>query len=228
MNCNFLAKNRTNKTLKCIFSFTLAEVLITLVIIGIIAAITVPTIMANATKRETIAKLKKNYSILQQATHLSQIDYGPSRYWYNDVERNSTKFFNTYYKQHLQIGQKCSDYTSCGYNERYPWKKGDGSTYMNAMIEEDDTRYYTFLNDGTFLYIATLASVVPNFIIDINGTKKPNVLGRDVFVMKIDNTPKGIEAHCQSVSYEEIYGNGANCGTCCLRRIINDNWEIKY
>ena len=38
--------------------FTLSEVLITLVIIGIIAAVTVPVIMANYKKAETAAKLK--------------------------------------------------------------------------------------------------------------------------------------------------------------------------
>ena len=49
--------------------FTLAEVLITLVIIGVIAAMTIPTLMNNTNKQEYVSKLKKAYSTLSQATN---------------------------------------------------------------------------------------------------------------------------------------------------------------
>ena len=49
MKCKHLKNNK---------SFTLSEVLITLVVIGIIAAITVPVIMANHKKTEASSKLK--------------------------------------------------------------------------------------------------------------------------------------------------------------------------
>ena len=49
-------------------AFTLAEVLITLVIIGVIAALTVPTLIQNTQKQEYVTALKKAYSTLSQAT----------------------------------------------------------------------------------------------------------------------------------------------------------------
>ncbi len=47
--------------------FTLAEVLITLGIIGVVAALTMPSVINNYKEKETIAKLKKTYSVLSQA-----------------------------------------------------------------------------------------------------------------------------------------------------------------
>ena len=52
-------------------SFTLAEVLITLVIIGVIAAITVPTLMAQYRKKEYVTQLKKAYSTLSNGFKLA-------------------------------------------------------------------------------------------------------------------------------------------------------------
>lgn len=49
------------------FAFTLSEVLITLVIIGVVAAITVPVLFANYQEKAIKSSLKKNYSALTQA-----------------------------------------------------------------------------------------------------------------------------------------------------------------
>ena len=49
--------------------FTLAEVLITLVIVGVIAAMTIPTLMNNTNKQEYVSRLKKTYSTMAQATN---------------------------------------------------------------------------------------------------------------------------------------------------------------
>ena len=61
---------------KCYYAFTLAEVLITLVIIGVIAAITVPTIVANSQEQSIKAALKKNTSVLQQVLYKYQMEHG--------------------------------------------------------------------------------------------------------------------------------------------------------
>lgn len=56
--------------------FTLAEVLITLGIIGVVAAMTLPVLVANYKEKEIIAKAKKNYSLIMQAFKLAQADAG--------------------------------------------------------------------------------------------------------------------------------------------------------
>lgn len=54
--------------------FTLAEVLITLAIIGVVAALTIPTLMANYQKTQYVAQLKQVYSQLSQNIKLLMVD----------------------------------------------------------------------------------------------------------------------------------------------------------
>src|SRR5574344_1664148 len=62
-------------------AFTLAEVLITLGIIGVVAALTIPTLMQKTEERETVSKLKKEYTILTNAYNLSKNDNGDASNW---------------------------------------------------------------------------------------------------------------------------------------------------
>ena len=57
-------------------AFTLAEVLITLGIIGVVAALTIPTLIANYKEKEIITKAKKDYSLVMQAFKLAQAEAG--------------------------------------------------------------------------------------------------------------------------------------------------------
>ncbi len=56
--------------------FTLAEVLITLTIIGVVAAITLPNLLANKAKQETAEGAKKTFSTLEQAVARAEVDNG--------------------------------------------------------------------------------------------------------------------------------------------------------
>ena len=62
-------------------AFTLAEVLITLAIIGVVAAMTIPTLISNYKKQATETKIKRFYSIMTQAISLSEIDNGSALNW---------------------------------------------------------------------------------------------------------------------------------------------------
>ncbi len=61
--------------------FTLAEVLITLGIIGVVAALTIPTLVQNYQEKVTVNKVKKMYSTLSNAYELIKIDNGDYSQW---------------------------------------------------------------------------------------------------------------------------------------------------
>ena len=61
--------------------FTLAEVLITLGIIGIVAAMTMPTLIGNYQKNVTVNRLKKNYATISQMFTKAINDYGDPSGW---------------------------------------------------------------------------------------------------------------------------------------------------
>ncbi len=71
-------------SLKKQVAFTLAEVLITLGIIGVVAALTMPSLIANHTKSVVEARLEKFYSSMNQAIRMAELDYGPRETWFED------------------------------------------------------------------------------------------------------------------------------------------------
>ena len=97
-------------------AFTLAEVLITLGIIGVVAAMTLPALIQKQHRKETSVKLKKFYSQMYQAILLAQNQYGEIEYWSRsgnlkdeDAENQGLKNFNetkkyweTYYAPYIK------------------------------------------------------------------------------------------------------------------------------
>ena len=65
----------------CGNAFTLAEVLITLGIIGVVAAVTIPTMIKNYQKKETVTKLKRAYAEVQQVIKMSEVEHGEMSSW---------------------------------------------------------------------------------------------------------------------------------------------------
>lgn len=65
--------------------FTLAEVLITLGIIGVVAAMTLPALIQKNNNKVVETRLKKFYSAINQAIMLAENDYGDKKIWYQDL-----------------------------------------------------------------------------------------------------------------------------------------------
>ena len=86
-------------------AFTLAEVLITLGIIGVVAAMTLPTLTAKYKKSVVETSLKKFYTTANQAVKLSIVKNGETEYWEFPAEYNSEEllnFYNKYFKDELK------------------------------------------------------------------------------------------------------------------------------
>ena len=98
-------------------AFTLAEVLITLGIIGVVAAMTLPTLIQKNNNRVVETRLKKFYSTMNQAIVRAEADYGDKKTWYenfgggggSDADKNAAvansveQWFNKYFKPYLKI-----------------------------------------------------------------------------------------------------------------------------
>ncbi len=108
------------KLYKFSFGFTLAEVLITLGIIGIVAALTIPNVTSHYRKKVVETRLAKFYSVMNQAIQMSEKDNGPKEYWEHiltediigddgnptgEVKSNSIEWFNEYLKPYIKILQ---------------------------------------------------------------------------------------------------------------------------
>ncbi|MBR6164008.1 type II secretion system protein [bacterium] len=183
---------------KC--AFTLAEVLITLVIIGVIAAITVPTLMNSTNNQETVSKLKKAYSTMAQATNLIIAEEGPPVNNGVGWVTNMDDVYNLYIK-HLHNAKECSNKSGC-LADKYLWMNGQYTDNYNAANAA--ARNFV-LADGTYVAIikaeptctggysgegTNTHRICAEFWIDINGAKKPNAIGRDLFAFILE--PNGL------------------------------------
>lgn len=164
-------------------AFTLAEVLITLGIIGVVSALVLNPLVVNYQKKSTVVSLKKVYTELAQAVQLAKLEYGDMEQW--DYSLTGSQFFNKYLFPFVTINSKIIS----TYNMIYRLSGELENNYvpLNYMaIYTLTTGAQVILGEGSSSDTSKREIVV----VDINGLKNPNKLGRDVFVFEIN--PKGL------------------------------------
>ena len=230
-------------------AFTLAEVLITLGIIGIVAATTIPTLVTNYQKKQTVAKLQKAYSILSNMTKLLYADNSYSALSGAVSAEKTEQFFNLYVLNYFRAPELFQD-NVCPYSDSAEWCYA--FKYLNGRVMDtsvftkyDAGRVYFTTNDGIAYYFSimywnrysdsegneykdALYTSSPHGVVDINGTEGPNILGKDVFVFQSDFANGVMQLECANSSNEEV---NADCsltgsGQCCAEKIRRDGWKI--
>ena len=96
------------------FGFTLAEVLITLGVIGVVAAMTMPTLIKHYQQHETVNRIKQTYSILSNAVRMSETENGlletweiPNTYFDTNTYTYGKRFFEQYLKPYIKVTKEC-------------------------------------------------------------------------------------------------------------------------
>ncbi len=131
-----------------LFGFILAEVLIILVVIGVIAALTVPNLITKYQEQERVAKIRKVYKTISNAMTYVKMDGGDISFSAVDANNQFMKqWFGTYLLKHLSTTKICySDSPGCW---AAPTKYLRGSTYLNSETCGGNT-VSVILNDGSF------------------------------------------------------------------------------
>ena len=208
-------------------AFTLAEVLITLGVIGVVAAITLPTVIAKYQKAQTVSKLKKVYSAILQAYENSKVENGEYKEWELSSSTNPKEYVMKYWAPYFKLLKICDTYQECGYEITRPWKQIDGITTAAEDVTGTKARHAIILTDGTVLSFRIPPSDINNgngtakVNIDINGAKKPNKHSRDYFIMEITSDGK-LRPFSSGENNCVANGNGNEC----LKKIVNDGWQI--
>ena len=182
------------------YGFTLAEVLITLVIVGIVAALTIPVVVQNSWDKATVTALKKNFNVFGNALKMAAAFNGDiyswsfSDYLYTPENTSEEKNLHTLnidpFVNKLQISKDCGHGANGCFEHRY--------TRLAGGTERDfeNLSYYrkAVLNDGTLIAVqgygfgssGNIPETCGEIWVDINGAKKPNVVDRDMFLLLIN------------------------------------------
>lgn len=214
-------------------AFTLAETLITLGIIGVVAALTMPTLIANYQKKVLVTQLKKQVNVMENNFKRIMADegvdtlcdtaiaYSCNDYGFHMDPKKYKKYFNLYEAPESSIAVKTL-----------------------KLFDPDVAILQT--KDGTALgFFNVFNANVQYIFIDVNGDKGPNMAGRDRFMFYFNNNNSGInfeindgELELCEIDFSEDLKDANNeekagilwfyVGGGCFERIIHDGWQMNY
>ena len=219
-------------------AFTLAEVLITLGIIGVVAAMTMPTLINNINKKHWITGYKKAFSELSQIHQLLNSETGGS--YMAECNDFDDVCLKNLFAEKMKVVEYCK--------ETVPNKCQESSTYLNGRTrginqttEVNDpwptivtasgySVKFRFHGNDCSEFIEGYSQKLPTcgwMQIDVNGLKRPNVVGKDIYFLNIFKNklfPRySNELNGQFVSelYETLKedcenGEGVGCSTIYL------------
>ena len=219
-------ESRKSGLRKKFFAFTLAEVLITLGIIGVVAALTIPTLISNHQKKVYVTQLKKSVNTVSNGFRLLLAKEGVDNLEHTDfgIHLNHNAYYN-------EIGSDLKPYFNM-IADRYM----GGNDMVYKLIPNGTYNYgscyFITLSDGSDICINNYGSSADSYVavyIDVNGVNKlPNTAGLDFF--KVEFTNNGVLA--------QLVDDGSALSRCteshsgapyeCFIRVVKDNWEITY
>ena len=200
------------------FGFTLAEVLITLGIIGVVAAMTIPTLVGNYKYMVLQNQFKAAYSDLNQAAKLFQLHHDITVSEYNAANNNSvntlkefSKEFNAVLKtSDLKHSSTDSDGNSIGARP-YEWVSINGTAKLPSNC---DTSGFFWDTQGRVIAFddpPQAGENGPKVCIDINGEKAPNRYGVDYFIFMFTTDGYVIPWGQEHKDNPECTSNISNC-----------------
>lgn len=176
--------------------FTLAEVLITLGIIGVVAAMTMPTLIQKQQEKAKVTALKKFYSTISQAYEFAVMEHGTPDLWNSDL--NNSENLISYLQPQMKFIKYCRSGDKCHPAEKISYR--NGTAFSNVIFNPtNNSRFAAVLADGMIIGTwvqssdcnAVYASgkhlehVCGEYMVDINGGKNPNRYGDDIFIFNI-------------------------------------------
>lgn len=187
-------------------AFSLAEILVTLMIIGVIAAMTIPGLQQDAQIQANVAAAKKAYSTVANATKEIKTTKGPIRFWDMSSERKIAEL----YKERININP---------YDvESYPIKNFDGTDGDSSALFSEGNSFMSA--DGMIFFITDVSNTCTGdgantcfrINVDTNAQKGPNKIAYDLVSFVV--TPEGvIPAGTPQPSTGSDAGNGSDTGT---------------
>ena len=189
----------THNSLVKAIAFTLAETLVVMGIIGVVAALTIPNLNQSTGDREKVAKVKKIYSNLEDAFGRATAVYGPVEEWFANLPEgtSSNQRFADRMTEFMKISKNCGTGPGCFADITYPLLNGNKSDNPNVWKTEPKV----LLADGTALDFliskddcsnnlgsGSLAKSCGVIYVDIDGPKGANTIAKDYFHFIVTST----------------------------------------
>lgn len=231
-------------------AFTLAEVLITLSIVGLIAALTVPSLVKNYKNKLYSASIEKTYSLITNAVQEVMNDEYTSEFYKTtagviadkDTDGNAKNCASAtagscwFLRNYFDVAKGTIDCNSASYNRRYNTQKAVcvADKYTSPKGEGSMVHFGNCIqtnNGATICMSLNSHNGVTSIFVDTNGPSQPNFTGVDAFVMSIDASSGKVRdwstdsTKCNTQSNN--YGHAADYAVGCLTKVMNAGWKIE-
>ncbi len=197
------------------FAFTLSEILVAMAIIGVISALTVPTLLNNYQTKALSLQLRKTVNDIESAVDMLITEEGKTKFSSTSGYAN----LNSFVTNRLKTIKTCSkdETNQCFANENYYNINSNGTA--SAFTCEGNS--YVLASSAAICMTKSGTSVKVN--IDVNGQDGPNIGGRDMFIFMINSngeiTGTGNEDTCTT----------SNFGDGCYDLLAEENnWKMNY
>ena len=194
--------------------FTLAETLITLGVIGVIATLTLPNLIADFQNKTYVAQLQRSYNMLQSAVDNLFVDKDVDNLADSGV-LDSAGNLESFLKNYFKIVKYCSNPDDC-IPATYKAGLTTAATRARDVIHGKGTQCIKVNTGATYCMFVSGSSLGVD--LDVNGTKGPNAYGRDAHRIFINQT--GI------ISSSDTCGSDYAQG--CFSRIMDAGWVMDY
>ena len=226
-------------------AFTLAETLITLGIIGVVAAITIPNLITKLTNDRNSAMLKEDYSILQNVLRKAYEDGAIADLTTPDNREEIINLFENHFLTNMKVASTCYNKPGCwssdikalngktitdrGFNASncgpgsISFTMNNGSTVCINDIYGTNTSSIFGVNSSKYLNLI--------FYIDVNGIRnKPKTFGKDIFIIVFNNESGEFIPAGHNKSKEDVNKDCKKSGTgyWCMEFIKNNGFKIPY
>lgn len=203
--------------------FTLAEVLVTLSIIGVVAATTLPSINSNVQKAQIGPILAKAVNTLENANRLALQEY----------ETTNLETAAKCIKE--EFGNATPSADSGNYIDiLYKYVSGSMGSSGQSYRSKDGLDYTVAYNTTTGSSGLTnkYHNKAYEVSIDINGDKKPNVDGEDRYNVLVDLggtvIPVGGKEYAAYANTTETTCSQSNLSANCTGNIADNGWKVVY
>ncbi len=218
--------------------FTLAEALIVLAIVGVIAAFVIPLVITKSNTVQLVSALQKINNTFTNMANQAQTKENMQDWNFNST---TEEFVKEYVLPNVNVAQDCGMTGAGCFAENY--------TASNTGTAKVDNDYYKLvLTDGTAMAVKLTPgctndnpSVCVDFIVDVNSVNNPNKWGKDLFQYQILGNLSAVipygsfdryDADLKKWVFAEENDASSKCLTSderyCALKIINDGWEMNY
>ena len=222
---------------KIIRGFTLAEVLITLGVIGVVAAITMPTVIKHYKVKQTVTQLKKDYSMISNAILMARNEYDGLENWgfHSDHSKVGVIAFAEKVKPYFKIVKDCGTGSGkeCVTQDYVKYLNGGNNPNPLGRYTSDYFYKIKIANGSTIIFYTNSDCTSDTkscglVIVDINGTKPPFTYGKDIFSFAVYKngqvipSGKGIDPNGEKTSRCNPAAGGIACAAWV---IFNENMD---